>query len=32
VSKAKEDFPEPLRPVKTMSESRGSSRLRFFRL
>src|SRR3989442_16033557 len=32
VSKAREDFPEPDKPVKTISRSRGSSRLTFLRL
>src|SRR6185312_6488131 len=32
VSKAKEDFPEPDRPVKTIMESRGRSTLTFWRL
>ena len=32
VSNANEDFPEPLRPVKTMKRSRGIFTLMFFRL
>src|SRR5918911_1420760 len=32
VSNASEDFPDPLRPVTTVSELRGISTLMFFRL
>src|SRR5699024_5721719 len=32
VSKAREDFPEPLTPVRTTNSSLGISTLRFFRL
>ena len=32
MSKAREDFPEPLSPVKTMKRSRGMFRLIFLRL
>src|SRR5919206_2560183 len=32
VSKASDDFPDPDRPVKTISRSRGSSMLTFLRL